>query len=246
MGLPPKAMVCGVKLVLTVILNGQPFERIEVEKFRRLRIGRAEECELRLDNPAVSAYHCEILSRDDLLRLYDLDSANQTLLNSVAITDHSLNHGDVISIGKFTIDVEIDGAARGSQRADRADRAPTGDMTIDGDVEGLVEAQAEAEHRVRGYLTFPRTDGPPLVLEEHYVRFGRDPEAEIQLGFWSPRLAAVLVREEFGFRLIDLSPRGNAVRVNGTRVEDIRLSHNDRVRIRSLEAVFNQGAPSDL
>lgn len=231
-----------VKLVLTVILNGQPFERIEVEKFRRLRIGRAEECELRLDNPAISAYHCEVVRRGDLLRLYDLDSANKTLLNGVAIEDHSLNHGDVITLGKFTIDVELQGVQRISQRHDRA---PVGEMTMDGDLEGLAEAQEEAEHRVRGYLTFER-GGQPLVLDQPYVRFGRDPEAEVRLGFGAPRLAAILVREEFGFRLIDLSPRGNAVRVNGTRVEDIRLTHSDQLRIRRLQAVFSQGAPSDL
>ena len=60
-----------------------------------------------------------------------------------------------------------------------------------------------------------------------------------------PRLAAILIREEYGYRLIDLSPRGNCLRVNGARAIDVRLSTNDEISVRGLRMSFSRGTPAD-
>ena len=233
-----------MKLVLTVIVSGEAFERIELSNFTTVRIGRAENCAVKLDNDAVSSAHCEIVRTGKLLRLYDLDSQNGTRLNDTPIQEHALTHGDTIGIGKFTLDVAITGLARSSQRRERA---PIGEMTLDGDREVLGQAQRDAETRLRAYMTFDDDRRDTLILDGHTLRFGRDSEAEVSLkGLLTPRLAAIIVRDELGFRLIDLSPRGNSVLVNDTRASDVRLCTNDRVRVRGLSMTFFRGRPSSL
>ena len=117
-----------MKLRLTVILSGQAFQEIELERFTRVLIGRADDCQVQLDNAAVSRHHCEILREGDLLRINDMGGQNGTVLNGVKIERHGLKHGDVITIGKLTIQVEIDGAR---QKSKRHDRAPAGIMTVE-------------------------------------------------------------------------------------------------------------------
>lgn len=230
-----------MRLCLTVILSGQAYQRIELEKFQKLRVGRGEDCEVHLDNAAVSRYHCEIIRKDDLLRLRDLGSQNGTQLNGVRVDNHSLKNGDVITIGKFTIDVQVVGGRKASKRADRA---PHGKMTVEGDEESLARARHEGETRLRGYLAYEADTERTINLEKMYTLFGADAEADVPVGGWfAPRLAAVLIREEFGFRLIDLSPKGNAVRVNGTRASDVRLSSNDTLQVRRLRLRFHHGRP---
>lgn len=221
---------------MTVILSGQAFQQVELERFTRVRIGRAEDCEVHLDNAAVSRYHCEIVLAGGVLRINDMGGANGTVLNGVKITRHGLKHGDVITIGKLTIDVEVEGGRKTSRR----DRAPSGKMTLDGDRESLAKAQKEGEVRVRGYLTFDRDRHVPL--EELRYIFGRDEDAHVRVGWlFAPRLSAVILREHFGFRIMDLSPRGNCVRVNGARATDTRLSHNDQLQVRGKRFKFSQG-----
>jgi hypothetical protein len=54
----------------------------------------------------------------------------------------------------------------------------------------------------------------------------------------------VILREDYGYRLIDLSPRCNRVRVNGKRASDLRLGHDDELRIGRLTCHFRRGRPS--
>lgn len=63
------------------------------------RIGRADDCELRIDEDGVAPRHAEIRENEggDLV-LINLDSAMETLLNGEAIQSASLASGDEIRI----------------------------------------------------------------------------------------------------------------------------------------------------
>ena len=235
-----------MKLRLTVILSGQAFQEIELERFTRVLVGRADDCQVQLDNAAVSRHHFEILREGDLLRINDMGGQNGTVLNGVKIERHGLKHGDVITIGKLTIDVEVVGQRTQSRRSDRA---VSGKMTLAGDPEALAQAQRQGEARVRGYLSFPGakpTDPDRHVpLEQPRYVFGKTEGADVALrGWFAPRLAAVILREDFGFRIIDLSPRGGSLRVNGAPAMDVRLAHDDQLEVRRIRFRFRQGKPA--
>lgn len=64
-----------------------------------LKIGRSDECDVRVTLPAVSRQHCEILRTDSGFILRDLGSRNQTVLNGKKIqSDESLVDSDEIQV----------------------------------------------------------------------------------------------------------------------------------------------------
>lgn len=65
----------------------------------RARIGRADDCDLRVDAEGVAAHHAEIRETGDGgLVLENLDSSFQTLLNGEAVTEAALASGDEIRV----------------------------------------------------------------------------------------------------------------------------------------------------
>src|SRR4051812_31285496 len=85
---------------LTVLASGDaPPRRFVVKAVTT--IGRAESCDVRIDDEAVSADHAEIRRRDGRCFVADLGSEWGTFLNGSRLeVEHALADGDVISLGK--------------------------------------------------------------------------------------------------------------------------------------------------
>ena len=77
---------------------------------KKMIIGRAPECELRvdIDGPA-SRYHAEIYKDGETWRVKDLGSLNGTLVNKQRVKDAVLNPGDRIIIGESIFEFETTG-----------------------------------------------------------------------------------------------------------------------------------------
>jgi FHA domain len=97
-GKPPRSVVViddrGSKLA-THQLDGQ------------LQIGRAEACQIRLEDTYASQFHAKLYSRDGSWCVEDLGSTNGTYVNQRRITAPAeLRAGDRIRIGKTTLEVK--------------------------------------------------------------------------------------------------------------------------------------------
>ena len=67
-----------------------------------LRLGTADDCELRFDawhDQEVRAYHAAIAWKDDAYHLLELDRSGQVFVNGEAVADHTLRTGDRLRIG---------------------------------------------------------------------------------------------------------------------------------------------------
>jgi hypothetical protein len=121
-----------------------------------------------------------------------------------------------------------------------------GAMTLQVDPASLARLAGQSKAtRIRGYLAV-KSSGKPrnLQLEKPVFMIGADPDADLKLSGWfCPRVVAMIFRDEAGFRLIDVSPRGDCVRVNGKPKRDLRLSDNDELTVRDVTAQFNRGTP---
>jgi|GEM_PF-5517945 len=73
-----------------------------------IRIGRAKNNDLVLDEPLVSRHHCRIFFKAGRLYLADLGSANGTEVNGQPVQTYNLRIGDRIGIGNSTIKVISD------------------------------------------------------------------------------------------------------------------------------------------
>lgn len=71
---------------------------------KSLSIGRMPDNDVAIDNLAVSGHHSKIDMMGKNFILTDLQSKNGTFVNEKVVTSHILQHGDVITIGKHTLD----------------------------------------------------------------------------------------------------------------------------------------------
>lgn len=243
-----------VKLTLT--LSGRTLECYEFNEFERLRVGRSEDCEITIDNLGVSRYHAEIVRKDGFNVLRDLRSNNGTFVNGRRIDAHNLNDGDEISIGKFMLTFQSDGTAPKGGTAAPAEATPPpaeaprgaedfGGMTMQMDQAALAQLQREKASRVRGYLVVHEQGAKKNVfLEKSVFVFGKCEDADVKMkGFWTPRKVAIIFRDESGFRLINVTPKGDSVTVNGKPVDDVRLGDNDEVTVGPIKMNFMRGVP---
>src|SRR5271168_2869496 len=68
-------------------------------------IGRAPDNDLHVDNLAVSSHHARIFNDSGKLVVEDMNSLNGTFVNSQRVTRATLKPGDVVSVGKHSIEV---------------------------------------------------------------------------------------------------------------------------------------------
>jgi pSer/pThr/pTyr-binding forkhead associated (FHA) protein len=234
---------------LTLILSGRTLERFEFNEFERLRIGRGEDCDVRIENLGVSRHHCEIVRQDGFIALRDLGSDNGTSVNGAKVTVHNLNSGDVITINKYTIEYQgpAPTLAAAAPTPQATGEGPQGAMTLQVEAGALARMGTGKLNRIRGHLIIePDSSRSPktVVLEKPLTLIGKDPEGDLVLeGWFCPRVVAVILRDELGFKLVDVSNRADAVQVNGVKRRDARLSDQDLVKIRGLTAKFMRGTP---
>lgn len=72
-------------------------------------LGRSENCDIIILDPALSRHHCRFFMRDGLIWIADLKSANATEVDGIAIQEAPLWKNRRITIGDTEIQVESDG-----------------------------------------------------------------------------------------------------------------------------------------
>jgi pSer/pThr/pTyr-binding forkhead associated (FHA) protein len=68
-----------------------------------MTIGRRENNDVVIEDPAVSGHHAKIDSLGDRYVLIDLQSKNGSFVNEQLINSHWLKHGDVVNIGRHSL-----------------------------------------------------------------------------------------------------------------------------------------------
>jgi transcriptional regulator of acetoin/glycerol metabolism len=75
-----------------------------------MRVGRAEECELKLDDETASRHHAEIRLDGERLHVRDLNSKQGTFVDAVTVPESILSSGSILRVGRslflFVDDVE--------------------------------------------------------------------------------------------------------------------------------------------
>ncbi|CAK0754412.1 putative FHA domain-containing protein [Gammaproteobacteria bacterium] len=83
---------------LTYSSGGQPQEWVLVPN-QPITIGRDVECQIRINDPAVSRHHARLVCLYDEWFVEDLRSTNGTFVNQSRIMKQILNHQDMLRIG---------------------------------------------------------------------------------------------------------------------------------------------------
>ncbi|MEK7287005.1 MAG: FHA domain-containing protein, partial [Elusimicrobiota bacterium] len=68
-----------------------------------LTVGRKEDNDIVIDNPAVSGHHCKIYLQGDTFFIDDLNSTNGTFVNDKKIIRSKIQNNDIIGIVKHAL-----------------------------------------------------------------------------------------------------------------------------------------------
>jgi pSer/pThr/pTyr-binding forkhead associated (FHA) protein len=96
------------KVNLSIRVGPSGRELVLLMKSNPCKIGRSEDCELKLESKTVSRQHCELKLKSAGLTVVDLQSRNGTLVNGEAIVPGKrtlIQAGDEIKIGKYFLKV---------------------------------------------------------------------------------------------------------------------------------------------
>ena len=92
----------GSRSRIVVSYKGKRIAKYRLAK-RKVMIGRRHDCDIRVNSRSASRHHAQIFSVLDDDYILDLDSKNGTFVNARRIKKHTLQDGDVISIGGFDL-----------------------------------------------------------------------------------------------------------------------------------------------
>lgn len=227
---------------LTLKKGPRVIETFEFVDPSKVLVGRNEECDVQIESTSVSRHHCELIPDDGFFRLADLTSKHGTFVNGRRSMTSGLDEGDVLTVGEFQLvySAEFPERATGPKKPVRRGMGAT--IQIDGEAAGKGQARAQA----RGHLTYVDAAGNTrnLILEKATTIAGKVRHADVDLTGWRvPRVAALILRERLGFKIIDTSPRGNAVGVNGKYVREATLKTGDQLVIWNRVLRFFSGLP---
>jgi len=79
-------------------------------------IGRERDNDIQIDDPAVSGYHAKLVSFFKPTYIQDLRSTNGTYVNGTRVVEHTLECGDIITIGKHKIFFDNDGLTTSDEK----------------------------------------------------------------------------------------------------------------------------------
>ncbi len=120
---------------VTGAVKGQVWESSD-----RLRIGRQEPAEVRLEDASVSRQHAEVTLSARGWRLRDLGSTNGTYLNGnrLGTGDWPIQERDILEVGEFTLVVDAVRESRGSQTT------PPGELRVQATARASLEEALQA------------------------------------------------------------------------------------------------------
>ena len=185
-----------------------------------VRIGRAADNEVQIDNLALSRYHASIENLGGAYVLKDFGSQNGTFVNGQRVEGrYGLNDGDRVSVGKFTLVFRCEKKATGAAEVrDAAAYAVAGETIV-------TTVGSEMRERPCPYVAFLESVPtqaliPPEIfhLAKDVFTIGSAEGSDLRLDAKAcPPRAAAIIRGWRGFQLISLTP--GAVTRNGTVVE---------------------------
>jgi pSer/pThr/pTyr-binding forkhead associated (FHA) protein len=87
---------------LVIQQKGKPPRSYSLETHTTI-LGRGRDCGLILPDISVSRHHAQVVQEKEGPIIHDLGSQNGTSVNASRISNHKLENGDVIQIGKFVL-----------------------------------------------------------------------------------------------------------------------------------------------
>ncbi|MBW1643397.1 MAG: FHA domain-containing protein [Deltaproteobacteria bacterium] len=231
---------------LTLKIDEDTIKEYHFDEKMPLTIGRNDKNLICIPNPSVSSKHAIIEPADNGFLLKDLHSKNGTFVNKTFINSHWLENGDIITIGKHTIDFSITSSRHmpNKHKVEPSDMSETveietgqfRDMRVDS---FLNAALGKHEKEQNGILTYRRGGEGVIHITNKLTRIGKEATSDIVIqGLLIGKNAITLSKRPNG---IYLSYNGgfSKPKVNGRTIKSsILLKDFDQIQIGPVEMEF--------
>jgi pSer/pThr/pTyr-binding forkhead associated (FHA) protein len=223
---------------ITVMFGSDPQGDFDLNQ-DEMRVGRATDCEIVVDNLGVSRHHCSLVRDGNGWAVVDKGSNNGTFVGGQRVTRHTLRDKDRVVMGKHSLVYDAFGAADQNDKKKSA-VGMGGEMTMFVDQSALAKAMANDPTQKRmaiGLDQGGRQVTVPLNKDETTIGAGAsDIPAK---GFLVKQFQAKIVKASGGHHLIN-SGGWRAVKVNGKKVNDTLLKAGDVITIAGSIFTYRQ------
>lgn len=225
-------------------------------EMRPLTIGRGPDCDIFIDNLAVSTHHARIFFEDNQYVLEDNHSLNGTFVNKIKVSGRVLlRDGDVIDIGKHSLVYYQHADARRPAPHLPKTGAPSLNATFVLETKQRVELLKKPEEAAAVARRMPlgtlrvisgKTNQGEYVLTGQLTIIGKSEVATVRLrGWFKPQTAGVITRRGDGYYVGPASAKPK-VSINGTPVLGPRLlGDGDIIEVPGAKLVFRLTAPKE-
>lgn len=227
---------------VSLVLGRKTLNVFDVDE-KTIRIGRAPEMDIPIDNVSVSRAHAEIFMTDGGWAIRDLDSSNGTFVNGEELGEpRRLSKGDEVSIGKFSLffdRVVGEGAEEVAtkphlQRSKAPDPPAAGSHTTyikPHEVKEMLESQSERRKAALEWRAGDLT-GERKLPEQGALLVGTGELCDLRTPK-GPKHHLLLTRMGDGWEARNLS-WWHGMKVNGSKTARARLADGDRIEIAGL------------
>ncbi len=227
-------------------------------------IGRLPDNLLQVDNPVVSGHHARVYWEEDHYAIEDLKTTNGTYINDEPIQKARLNPGDVVRVGKHTLEYKeepgesrsgsrrmVDRAAHWQKEVDK-DKMKNLDSTAFMDQKRVKEilaskkssAASKTPTQVQGKtavirVTKGKTDKPEYTITDKTSVIGKSAMASIRLkGWFAPETAAVISRKADVYHLTPTSEDVPVLVNNEPLTSSRELREGDAIEVAGVTLSF--------
>ncbi|OGS46548.1 MAG: hypothetical protein A2539_01580 [Elusimicrobia bacterium RIFOXYD2_FULL_34_15] len=208
-------------------------------------IGRKDDNDVVIDNPAVSGHHAKIFKQGDVYFLEDLNSTNGTFLNETKILKAGIHNKDQVGLAKHTLvfinEEEADAAQKPSEQ-----KSMGGSETVIIDATKLREMlsdqpKGQGQGEKTGFLKIIEggvDQNTEIEISGLLVYVGTGEQAQIKIkGMFAPSVAAAISHRPEGYTL--KAVKEGYPKVNGDAITDIRQLHDgDMLEFGKTKMVF--------
>ncbi|BDE74904.1 MAG: FHA domain-containing protein [Delftia sp.] len=231
---------------LVISIDGAVIKEVQLTK-ERTTLGRRPYNDIVIDNLAVSGEHAVLSIVDGAVIIEDLRSTNGTYVNGQPILRQTLNHGDLLDIGKYKIRF-VQQQASASSRSALAAIAAAVEATRPAP---LAEADLPSQFSSETPSGFDHTLPPSmagLATRQAAIRMlngnaaGREvPLVKVVTTLGKPGVAvASITQKHHGFVLAQLEGDAPSLKLNGQEIgrRAAPLQHGDTLELAGTQMQF--------
>ena len=230
---------------LVISIDGAVIKEVQLTK-ERTTLGRRPYNDIVIDNLAVSGEHAVLSIVDGTVIIEDLRSTNGTYVNGQPILRQTLNHGDLLDIGKYKIrfvQQQVSASSRSALAAIAAAVEATRPAPLAEDLPSQFSTQTPSgfDHTLPPSMAGLATRQAAIRMLNGNAAGREVPLVKVVTTLGKPGVAvASITQRHHGFVLAQLEGDALSLKLNGQEIgrRPMPLQHGDTVELAGTQMQF--------